>query len=313
MALFRYLAHAALVPALFTGRGQARAHRSLVMALQRCLVFVVLLSAPGCSQSLFVDGSGGDDGRRDGAPEPVPDGSPGEPDAGGRDGSMPDPDGGVVRPPDAGAPVDGGVPPDAGPRPQCPAPCVGDAYADYNRQQGGVNLRWNYVEVQPGQAAGEEYVLMSVNGTGFAGTGSPAPTIVKCEYMVLDAPCVELYETLALTTASPGVDVHFPGLMWTAPDAEQKQEYVLTGALRVASSAPAAEITMVFTRNGLPNVFDTRTISLTTAPYTFEQATPALVPGDQIVLHLMSSRSVVSVGVNLFVSDYSVATGGGSW
>lgn len=277
------------------------------MVLLRYLPRIVLIStlAAGCSQSLFDDGSG-----RDGAPDPArPDGSIAPPE----DGSAIIPDGGMVMAPDAGVgvPDDGGPPADARPpRLTCPSPCQGDAYLDYDNAQGGSNGRWSYVEFQPENET-EPYVLMQGDPAGWVGTGPTLPRISKCASTDPDPPqCQELFETIALTTASPGLGVHHPGLMWTAPAAGN---YYMSGTLQVASTAPAQQITATLTRNRVPvELIRTETTELTTLPYFFETNLYADA-GEEIVLTVSAFRELTSVGVNFYVSGPMAAASGGSW
>jgi hypothetical protein len=264
MVLLRYLAHAVLVPALLAG----------------------------CNQSLFDDGPGGGGDRRDGSPEPVdPDASEGTPDAG---GPMTRLDGG------AGEPDGGDKGPDAAVRDVCPPPCAGDAYGDFNTVQGG---RWRYVEVQPEQPDAP-YVNMTdtvLPGVvlGWIGTGALEPTIAFCVAVESGPPCLEVDDTLALTTPSNAPDTHHPALMWSAPE---NGTYLLTGNWRVSSAAPSVQTTMLFTRNSHANVIASETRILTAIPYEFSYEIEAAA-GDAIVLSAIATTDQsVAVGVNLFVT-----------
>jgi hypothetical protein len=262
------------------------------MALFRCLVFAVLVSATvtGCSQSLFSDGSGDDPGGRDGGPPPMP------PDA--RAG---EPDGGEDNRPDAGDPrdPDGGPSSDAGPR--CPAPCLNDAYAEFTNTQGGLNGRWRYIEFQPEQAPGQKYVLMTIDTGVWVGTGDSAPSIVKCGEFNPDPRCFELSGALALTSGAPEFGVHFPGLMWTAPDAKA---YTLAGTLQVASTAPETVLLMTITLNGTSDQIYSDTWTLTATPQPFQIETPMLGPDDYVVLTIQSLQEAVSVGMSLWITEH---------
>jgi hypothetical protein len=255
------------------------------MMLFRYLASVALVSAlaAGCNQSLFDDGPGGGDGRRDGAPEPM---AP--------DGSVDDPDSGMVMRLDGG----GGGAPDARPsRPACPSPCLADAYVDFASTQGGLNGLWRYVEVR--LEAAEEYANMSENSGSWQGTSSPAPGIAPCPVLVDEPPCAGLVEIIALTTTSNEPGVHHPGLMWVAP---KDGVYRWTGTWQVSFMAPAAEVTMTLTQNSQSNVLISETLTRTAEPHTFDTAKP-IVAGDVIVLSAIATTGTsVPVGVNFFVS-----------
>ncbi|HWN71660.1 MAG TPA: hypothetical protein VNM90_28680 [Haliangium sp.] len=274
MALFRYLAHVVVIPALLTG----------------------------CSQSLFDDGAGGGGGSPDGGGDDRPDGAPepGDPDAG------EDPDGGMVIVPDGGGGSDGGgVRPDASlpPRDVCPAPCAGDAFDDFNNEQGGKTGRWRYAEVQPEQPD-SPYVNMTdaiLPGVvlGWIGTGAEEPTIAFCVAEETGLPCVELKDTITLTTPGNEQGAHHPSLMWTVP---ADGVYYLSGDWRVSSLAPAVQTTMRFTVNSHSNIIDTENVTLTTAPSQFSIEV-VVAAGDTIVLSAIATTAEsVSVGVNLFIT-----------
>lgn len=259
--LFRYLAHAMLVFALATG----------------------------CSQSLFVDGSGKDP---DGPPGPMPpDGSPGT----ANDGSMPPmPDGSLGTLPDGGDPEK----PDAAAPRNCPAPCVGDAYADFDGQQGGINGRWRYVEFE---SEGLYADMAYDSSSGWRGSGSEPPTIVTCNVGATEPPCAELGGTLALTSNGP--DGPHPALRWTA---ETGNTYLITGSWRGASTAPGIETLVRITHHSgaLQTPVGSQQFPLSDETHTFEHDL-SVAAGDDIVLSVQPVEpGSVTVGVELFISVF---------
>jgi hypothetical protein len=260
------------------------------MALFRCLVSVVLVSATaaGCSQSLFNDGSGDDPGGRDGGPQPIPpDARPGEPDAG------------EDNRPDAGDPgePDAGVSPDAGP--SCTPPCLSDAYTDFALNQGGTNGRWRYVEFQAELPTGQEYVDMAMDPVGWLGTGYPAPSLSKCDEAGPQQICYELLGMLGLRTPVVDLGSHFPGLMWTAP---AEGTYQIAGTLKVAPNAPVTLLSLSIGRNdGSPPVFSSM-LTATTDGVPFQVPAVQLGPGDDIVLNLKAVQETINVGLTMFIT-----------
>jgi hypothetical protein len=266
------------------------------MALSGYLARVVLILAliPGCDQSLFDarPGNGGGEDDRDGGEDP-----PDPPDPPDTDGGAGRPDGGMAGNPDAGGPA-----PDAAPtREVCPVPCAGDAFGDYNYQQGGLTGRWRYIEVQP-EANSESYVDMSEHFfpsavVGWKGTGVPEPTIAYCHAAESDPPCAELKDLLALTTTNNLSGVHHPALAWTAPTTGV---YYMTGTWRVSSTTAPVETTMRITLNNEGSVLEEMPLTLTDTPFPFDIEL-SVTQGDRIVLSAVASGGVsVSVGVDLF-------------
>ena len=161
MLLPRYLAHAALIPALLAG----------------------------CNQSLFDSGGGGDGPGDGGSRTDVPDARSGAPDA----GTLP-PD----ATPDAPGAPDGGRP-DARLQESCPPPCAGDAFAEFGDQQGGPD-GWRYIEVQSDGSFVDMTPASFPDAAGWQGTGPSAPTIARCNATSVAPPCLQLDRLVALTS-----------------------------------------------------------------------------------------------------------------
>lgn len=258
------------------------------MALHRCIGFVVLLSAAGCSQSLFSDGAGHDPGGRDSGPLSMP------PDA--RAG---EPDGGEDTLPDAGDPraPDAGSSPDAAP--SCPLPCLFDVFADFALQQGGANGRWRYVELRPELPPGEEYVEMAPDPVGWVGTGDPAPSISLCDEAGPQPICNELSGTIALRTPIDAPGNRFPALMWTAPAAG---EYRVDGTLQVAPEVSPTQFALSISRGGGSAPIFSSLLSVTNDGLPLTVVTPLLAPGDTIVIDAKGVEQTASVGLLLVIS-----------
>jgi hypothetical protein len=273
MMLFRYIAHAVVIPALLAG----------------------------CTQSLFD--AGGDGDRRDGAPRP--DARTGD---GGMMGQM-DGGGGVDDP-------DGGRPPDAGPpRPTCPGPCAGDAYAEYSGQQASM-VGWNYVEYRADQPENEFSGMAMDAVAGWRGTGlsfEMAPTVTYCDETATAPLCAGLLGTLALTSNSSELEAHHPGLQWRPSMAGI---YRISGTWQVAANAPESAVIMTIARNTQSEVLLSETLILTDTPYEFSVTAELAVTQttrDRIVLRAATTELPISVGVNLFITGPLPTTDAGVW
>ena len=211
-------------------------------------------------------------------------------------------DGSMTNRPDGGETDGGAGIPDAAVVRSCPEPCAGDAYADFDGQQGGINGRWRYVEVQTdGRYVDMEYTLLPDASGGWLGTGSGPPTIEFCGAGAPDTRCFELDSSLALTSNGP--DGNHPALMWTA---ETDGSYLITGAWRGSSTAPAIETLVTITHNAGPvqNPVDSQQFPLTATAHPFDRDVE-LAAGDNIVVSVQPVEDgSVSVGVEFFISFF---------
>ncbi len=257
-----------------TSRCPARARRRVLSLPLFALIAIV---GAGCNQSLF-------------------DSNPGDPDDGdqtdgedGEDGG--DGDGGDV---DAGG--DGGS--DAAPIAECPAPCAGDAFADFSDEQGGANGRWSYlVDLDaPNGADYGELPFATWDGIDAWSAGDGGPAIASCRDQT-DAACAGLSDFVLLV---PGpVGGQRPSLSFRAPETAT---YRLSGAVRAAEGAAQdVPVQLVVSRAGRHDALAVQ--SIRTSPE--ETALAALVPaivGDEIVVTIGSAEEAPPVGVRVFLT-----------
>ncbi len=254
------------------------------MALTARLAPALLVAAlaTGCSQSLF-DADGDDDPGRDGGHS--------DPDArsGGRDSAPDRPDARIV---DGGA-IDE---PDASLTPNCPAPCAGDAFGNFDGSPDGRNGRWRYVEVRPTTS---DYADMTIKNygaatLGMAGTGIPQPGIAFCYRASGEPPCSDQAGTLVfITTNNEGAN--HPAARWTAPMAGS---YRLSGTWTFPFGVTVVQTTLLLTRNGQSEML----LSIPTSdPAQSFETTVALEEGDIITLTAISNDSMgMLLGVNFY-------------
>lgn len=211
--------------------------------------------AAGCNQSLFDANLGGDD--------PAGDGGNTDPDGGGgRDGGDDERDGAPPVRPDARVGDAGGVDGSEPMPSDCPAPCAGDAYADFDGTSDGTNGRWRYVEVD---SAFDSVEMSSTtypgSAGGWVGTGTPPPGIAYCPLSSDQLPCGDQASTLVFIT-SPNTTPTNPGLVWTAPLAG---DYQVRVAWQFPSTAPRisnlwylvySDMQFEFSTDAMPGSFD---------------------------------------------------------
>lgn len=207
---------------------------------------------------------------------------------------------------DAGqaAPVDAPTPPDAGPLApdaglpsNCPAPCAGDAFADFDGTTTGANGRWGYVEVS---TSFDSFVEMSSTtypggATGWIGTGTPPPGIAYCSMESAELPCGDQDKTLVFITTQADGNNH-PGLSWTAPMAG---DYQLRVNWAFPSTAPLVRsvLYIIHDRYGVQEEF-----AAEATPGTFGTMI-SLEAGDIITLTVFPDTSTsTSLAVNFFIT-----------
>jgi hypothetical protein len=220
------------------------------------------------------------------------------------DAALP-PDAGMANRPDGGVPVelDGGVGvPDAAVTRACPEPCAGDAFAEFDVQQGGLNGNWRYIEIEADeQYADMDFTLFSAPIYGWQGTGSEPPLIVFCDVGVSDSPCFEPGGKLALTSNAP--DGHHPALRWTAAT---EGTYLVTAFWRGSKAASPIETLVTITHdNGIIQfLVGSQQFPLTTVTHMFEEEV-VVEAGDRIVLGVQPvDDGMVTVEVDLFISFF---------
>lgn len=214
---------------------------------------LTLALSGGCGQSLF-DSNPGDDGADDGAFDP---------DAG-QDGS----DDGDE--PDAGTPE-----PDAAPQVSCPAPCAGDAVAEFSAAQGDP---WSYL-VDDGDPSGLGYQEMVFGDfEGFSAWRDGEVAIASCDESDAAA-CAELDGYLLVYPGSPGG--RRAVLSFRPPETAG---YRLSGALRVATGQQLdVPISVILGRAGRHDAISVRTIRTSEEDVALD-AVFAAVEGEAIML-----------------------------
>jgi hypothetical protein len=224
---------------------------------RRCLLCVLALLA--CNQSLF-DSNPGD---KDGGP------------GGGGDGGGGDGDGSV-------------------PVSDCPAPCAGDAAADFGSAQGAGDV-WYYLR-DMGSANGADYEELSFGTWGALDAwtaGAEGPAIANCTGQS-DAACAGLDGFVLLV---PGPGDERPALTFHAPETAT---YQITGAARIADGGPAdISVQMLFSRAGRHDAVALQTMRTSETEVGLSGLVPA-VAGDEIMLSISSADDVPPIGVRLF-------------
>ena len=236
--------------------------------------FVALVGA-GCNQSLFDSNPGdGDDGdQTDGDGVDAGDGG-GNADAGGDGGS------------------------DAAPIAECPAPCAGDAFADFSDEQGGANGRWSYLLDldSPNGADYDELAFAQWNGIDAWSAGDGGPAIASCRDQT-DADCAGLSDFLLLVPGPAGG--RRPSLSFRAPETAT---YRLSGAVRAADGAAQdVPVQLVVSRAGLHDALAVQSIRTSAEERALDALVPALV-GDEIVVTIGSGEEAPPLGVRVFLT-----------
>lgn len=222
-----------------------------------CLMCVLALLA--CNQSLF-DSNPGDD--KDGGPGGGGDGG------GDNDGSLPVSD--------------------------CPAPCAGDAAADFGQDQ-GANEVWFYLR-DLGSANGADYEELAFGTWGEldAWTGGPeGPAIASCTGQAGDG-CQGLDGFVLLV---PGPGDERPALAFRAPETAT---YSISGAARIADGGPTdVPVQLLVSRAGRHDAVALQTFRTSESEVGIAGLVPA-VAGDEITFSISSQDTVPPVGIRLF-------------
>jgi hypothetical protein len=187
-----------------------------------------------------------------------------------------------------GAPADG-----APPAATCPAPCAGDAVADFADTQGGAN--WYYLR-DLGAANGADYDDLAFGSWGAlpAWTASDdGPAIATCDQSS-DAACAGLDGFVLLV---PGPGEERPALAFRAPETAT---YRITGAVRVADGGPAdVAVQVLVSRAGRHDAIAAQTVRTSESEVGIGGLVPAIA-GDEIMLSISSEDGVPPLGVRLF-------------
>lgn len=176
----------------------------------------------------------------------------------------------------------------------CPAPCLGDAAADYDGTTGGTGDRWRYFE----DARNRSWVAMTPSGGKLIGADA-ANAIGSCADTPGAAACTALPGALLVSTAgnaSPGD----PALAFTSATPQ-----VIQLSMRIHLASGGAHAARVY-RNSREDVLFTGMLSPGT---TYEQAiTVDALPGDRFFLALApSGAGETDIGVHFYVNSTGAA------
>ena len=230
------------------------------------------LAAAACNQSLF-----------DSNTEGSADGGPG---------------GGGAAPGEDGAPdSDGGTPGEdaSPPASSCPAPCVGDAFAEFSGAQGGSSGQWSYLG-DLGAPNGAEYGELTFgewNGLDAWTIGKDGPVIASCRDSTASL-CAGLSEAVLLAPSSGAAR---PALSFRVPETAGIR---LSGAVRVADGeAVDVPVDLIVSRAGRHDVILARRLRTSIEERGFEAVVPG-IEGDEIVVSVASAEPTPPIGLRLF-------------
>jgi hypothetical protein len=235
------------------------------------------LAAAACNQSLFASHSGDD-----------ADAGPGDGDDDGAEDGADDGPGG-----------------DAAPVSSCPAPCLGDAVAEFGDAQGGSNGRWSYL-ADLGAASGADYGELSFsewNGLAAWTSGQDAVAIASCRDQSASA-CAGLPDWLLLVPDASGAER--PALSFRAPETRGIR---LSGAVRVADGeAVDVPVDLIVSRAGRHDAILASRIRTSTEARAIDAVIPAL-EGDEIVVSVGPSASAPPIALRLYFSGVDDGAG----
>jgi hypothetical protein len=200
---------------------------------------------------------------------------------------------------DSGTPgADAADQPDAAPVAVCPEPCVGDAFAEFDRTQGGTTGRWSYL-LDVGAANGaayDELGFSSWNGLDGWSAGDGGPAIVSCQDRS-EAACAGVSDFLLLVP-NPA-DGQRPALSFQLPETST---YRVSGAVRIADGeATDVPVQLTISRAGRHDALSAR--ALRTSPD--EVALDALFPGlegEEVTISVGTEVEAPPIAVRFFVT-----------
>lgn len=259
---------------------------SLAMST-RCFAAVAVLTlafSGGCGQSLF-DSNPGDDGA-DG------------PDDGGDD---PDPDAGQDGSDDGDDPDAGPSDPDAAPQATCPAPCAGDAVAEFSSTQGNP---WSYL-VDDGDPSGLGYQdLVFGDFASLNAWRDGEAAIASCNDSAGAEVCAGLSDYLLVYPGVPGGSRAV--LSFEPPETAG---YRLSGAVRVGAGQPLdVPISIILGRVGRHDAISVRTIRTSEEDVALDAVFPA-VAGEEIYLTIGSPEEAPPVAMRVFFTRIDEGAG----
>ena len=250
--------------------GLARKRRPGPRRMPRAVVFLALATA-ACSQSLFDSDPGAD-------PDAGPGGGTGADGAPTEDGA---PDGADAAPPGS----------------SCPAPCLGDAVADFDGVQGGTSGRWSYL-ADLGAVNGADYGDLSFdgwNGLDAWTSGDDGVAIASCRGQDASV-CAGLSGSLLLVPLATGLR---PALSFRVPESRGIR---LSGAIRVADGeALDVPVELIVSRAGRHDAILATRIRTSTEERAIDAVIPAL-QGDEIVVSVGSAGVSPPIGLRLYLT-----------
>jgi hypothetical protein len=193
-----------------------------------------------------------------------------------------------------GQPGDSGAGGDAAPVSSCPAPCAGDALADFSGEQGGSNGRWSYL-LDLDAANGADYDPLEFaawNGLEAWSAGDSGPAIASCAGQESEE-CAGIGDFILLV---PGQD-NRPTIAFRAPETAS---YRLSGAARVADGQPReVAIELLVSRAGRHDSIQAQTVRTSESEVAIAGVIPAL-EGDEIMVTIGADGAAPALGVRLF-------------
>jgi len=189
---------------------------------------------------------------------------------------------------DGGGTVDGDV------ANACPAPCLGDAAADYDGTTGGTGDRWRYFE----DARNRSWLAMTPSGGKLVGADT-ANAIGSCADTPGAAACTALPGALLVSTSSNSSAAD-PAVAFTSATPQ-----VIQLSVRVHMAEGGAHAARIY-RNSREDVLFSGMLS---PGSTYEQAiTVDALPGDRFFLALApSGAGATDIGVHFYVNSTGAA------
>jgi hypothetical protein len=173
---------------------------------------------------------------------------------------------------------------------ECPAPCRGDAVADFDMTQGGSNGRWLYQE-DSRDPGGLQYAALEVGSVGGApawtsATGSPS-AIVNCAQSSASV-CEGVGNHLVFIPSPVGAADSDPHLAYQVPS---DGTYIFSGQARSPDGAVTDLLQrFLFVRNARHDLLHSQSFVTSTSDETFTLTVEAL-EGDHISLTLLPNES----------------------
>jgi hypothetical protein len=171
----------------------------------------------------------------------------------------------------------------------CPAPCVGDAAADFDGTAGGSNMRWRYLEDRRNRT----WMPMTPDAGGMLGADTNN-RIAKCTAASTEHACQALPGALLISAAGMGAAAD-PAIELLAP-----MNQVVTVAIKVAVPPGAGEHQVRLYRGSREDLLYSGVATPTNALEA--SITIDALAKDRILFALTPTSPVQNVGVQMFVS-----------